>query len=246
MGESNIRMIHLLLSLAVTNDQQSISFKSSQHCKRKFDCGQASTVGCCIMVFMLFISRARNKWQPSPARTSRKPKTNRFRGFLILNNLSDHLPGMFSLVNVKTFRLENSKYNLSSQVSWNEVCFCAPLHVFVVFDHNQLQVDLSNHIAVLSNSGDHISQVCLWNHHQLYQVIDFAPFSYSCCHGGKNLLVYVVVTVAQLTSYLKKVVCLIPSCPWARHLTTSCLLIILLVDECVRLCINEWNGWMWQ
>ncbi len=36
MGESNIRMIHLLLSLSVTNGQQSISLKNTQHYEGKF------------------------------------------------------------------------------------------------------------------------------------------------------------------------------------------------------------------
>lgn len=37
MGESNIRMIHLLLPLSVTNGQQSISLKNTQHYEREFN-----------------------------------------------------------------------------------------------------------------------------------------------------------------------------------------------------------------
>lgn len=37
MGESSIRMIHLLLSLSETNGQQNISLKNTQHYERRFN-----------------------------------------------------------------------------------------------------------------------------------------------------------------------------------------------------------------
>lgn len=49
MGKSNIRMIHLLLSLAMTNGQQSISFKSTRKERliKPEDCYVTVTLGPC-------------------------------------------------------------------------------------------------------------------------------------------------------------------------------------------------------